>query len=169
VDSWNCLRYRMQPDTLYSIIADTKNIPDVYPASLTQTGGIICDDIHGLFPIDVLAVTWVPTCVLPFFTCTGDYIPWSCVDMWVDDDTNKKLANSPNLMLTAMLILAVGAFAEVAGHLFENWLYSGPRTLGRKSGSRIMEVHFTEIECVIFQFNSQETIIIQCTNSPNLI
>lgn len=80
--SWNCLRYRMQPGTLYSIIADTKNIPDGYPASLTQTGGVICNDIHGHFLIDVLASDLgIPTRILPFFTCTWDYIPWSCVDI----------------------------------------------------------------------------------------
>ena len=119
----------MQPGTLYSIIADTKNIPDGYPASLTQTGGVICNDIHGHFLIDVLAVIWVSLLVFFHFLLalgiTSLGAVWISNSKWVDDDTNKKLAYSPNLMLTAMPILAVGAFAEVAGHLFDNWLYIG--------------------------------------------
>jgi len=126
--------------TIYSLLQSQAN-PNGYPASLTQTGQVLCNDeiqgsavvaatATGFVPMltSTITVLWVSILVIlhillsVILTSVGAI--WILRAKWVDEN-GKKLVNSPSLMVASMPVLAVGAAAEVAQHVFDNWLYLG--------------------------------------------
>lgn len=134
--AWDCLQRRMRRGSLFSLVNSTKNT-GAYPASLTQTGQVLCDEstvTTGFMSavISTITVLWVS--ILVIFHILLSIVLSSVGAIWIsqakwdaDDSNNKKkmLVYSPTLMLAAMPVLAVGAAAEVAQHVFDNWLYLG--------------------------------------------
>jgi len=124
--AWDCLGSRMKSGTIYSFVTNSNN--DAYAASLTQTGQVACNEgAAGIF-LSLITYLWVALLVtfhlLLSVILTSFGAVWIYKARWVDGDHNK-LVHSPALMLSAMPVLAVGAAAEVAQHVFDNWLYLG--------------------------------------------
>jgi len=115
----------MNPGTIYNFVSSSKH--HSYPAALTQTGRIVCDENAG-FLVSFLTYLWVTLLVifhvLLSVVLTSVGAVWIYNAQWVDSDHNK-LAHSPGLMLAAMPVLAVACFGEVAQHIFDNWLDLG--------------------------------------------
>lgn len=125
----------MRPGTIYNLLSNSDKNPNGYPASVTQTGQVVCGDEEIALLYSLMTYAWVSSLVifhillLVVLTSLGAIMilntKWTITN--ADDESNKKrfLVNSPNLMVAAMPVLAVGAAAEVAQHIFDNWLYLG--------------------------------------------
>eukprot|EP00978_Attheya_sp_CCMP212_P035723 scaffold157200_cov56-Attheya_sp.AAC.3 len=127
--AWDCLRSQMRTGTIFSFVkSSSSKAGDGYAASLTQTGQVICDGSRAGIFLSAITFLWVSLLVILHIllsvVLTSVGAIWIRQAKWVDED-HKKLVNSPNLMLAAMPVLAVGAAAEVAQHVFDNWLYLG--------------------------------------------
>jgi len=124
--AWDCLRSRMKSGTIFSVVSN--NNTDAYAASLTQTGQVACESSGAGIILSLITFLWVTLLVilhvLLSVVLTSVGAIWISNAKWVDGDKNK-LVYSPNLMLAAMPVLAVGTAAEVAQHVFDNWLYLG--------------------------------------------
>lgn len=128
--AWDCLWSRMKSGSPISFVTNNANLDGGYAASLTQTGQVVCDKSReevGLI-LSIITYLWVTVLVILHIllsvVLTSVGAIWIRNAKWVDGDNNK-LVYSPNLMLAAMPVLAVGAAAEVAQHVFDNWLYLG--------------------------------------------
>jgi hypothetical protein len=124
--AWDCLRSRMKTGTMGGFVSN--NNTDGYAASLIRTGQVACEGSGAGIILSLITFLWVTLLVIlhvvlsVVLTTVGAI--WISNAKWVDGDKNK-LVYSPNLMLAAMPVLAVGAAAEVAQHVFDNWLYLG--------------------------------------------
>jgi len=124
--AWDCLRSRMKSGTFISFVSN--NNTDAYSASLTQTGQVTCNGSEAGIMLSLITYLWVTVLVtlhiLLSVVLTSVGAIWISNATWVDGERNK-LVYSKTLMLVAMPVLAVGAAAEVAQHVFDNWLYLG--------------------------------------------
>jgi hypothetical protein len=113
--AWSCLQH-MKPGNF-------TNTFHFYPAEFTQTGTVECTEET---PV-LLTYIWVYFLVaLHLALCV--VVPVTAM-FWIKNAPwPKTKANGPfsiTLVSSALPVLAVGAFAEVAQHVFDNWLYLG--------------------------------------------
>jgi hypothetical protein len=113
--AWSCLQ-QMKKGTVFNVLSS-------YPAEYTQTGTVECPETNA----GLVTYLWVYLLVALHVTLSL-VVPILAI-FWIKNapwpKTKGKGPYSLTLVTAALPVLAVGAFGEVAQHIFDNWLYLG--------------------------------------------